>query len=64
MMAKRPAAGEADALLAKARTLAAGDPAVEARTLTAEAFTGSALDPVTAELAERAITLAAVSETR
>jgi hypothetical protein len=58
MMATRPAVGDADALLGEAWALAAGDPAAEARTLTAEAFNGSAIDPVTAELAERAITLA------
>jgi predicted ATPase/DNA-binding CsgD family transcriptional regulator len=52
------AAGEVDALLSEAWALAAGDPAAEARTLNAEAYNGTELDPITAELAERAITLA------
>ena len=50
--------GEADELLAQARALAGGDLAAEARLLTAEAFNGDDADPVTAELAERAIALA------
>ncbi len=58
LMAKPPAIGEVDALLREAWVLAAGDPAAEARTLNAEAYKGTELDPITAELAERAITLA------
>jgi predicted ATPase/DNA-binding CsgD family transcriptional regulator len=58
MMTAEPTAGEADALLARGWALAAGDPGAEARLLTAEAFNGADADPVTAELAERAVTLA------
>jgi predicted ATPase/DNA-binding CsgD family transcriptional regulator len=58
MMAWAPAAVEVDALLAEGWALAAGDPGAEARLLTAEAFNGEDTDPVTAELAERAIELA------
>src|SRR6185369_13242914 len=45
-------------LLARARALAGGSVAVEARLLTAEAYNGDDTDPVTAELTERAIVLA------
>ena len=58
LMATPRAPGEVDALLAEAWTLAAGDPASEARTLNAEAYNGPDRDPITAELADRAITLA------
>ena len=58
LMATAPAGGQAGELLARARALADGSVAVEARLLTAEAFNGDDIDPVTAELAERAIVLA------
>lgn len=58
LMATAPADGQADELLARGRALAGGNVAAEARLLTAEAYTGDDTDPVTAELAERAITLA------
>ncbi len=58
LMATPSPVGEVDALLAQAWALAAGDPAAEARTLTAEALNGDHRDPVTALLAERAIVLA------
>jgi hypothetical protein len=58
LMTTLPPAGQAGELLARARALAGGSVAVEARLLTAEAFNGDDLDPVTAELAERAIVLA------
>ena len=45
-------------LLAEAAALADGDPAAEARVVIADGFNGSRLDPVSAELAERGITLA------
>ena len=50
--------GQADELLARGWALAGGEPGAEARLLTAEAFNGEDTDPVTAELAERAIALA------
>jgi predicted ATPase/DNA-binding CsgD family transcriptional regulator len=58
MMATAPAAGEVHELLARGWALAAGVPGAEARLLTAEAFNGEDTDPVTGELAERAIALA------
>ena len=58
LMATPAPAGAAGALLTEARLLAVGDPAAEARVFTAEAFAGDDTDPVTAELAERAIELA------
>jgi predicted ATPase len=58
LMTTLPPASQAAELLAQARALAGGSMAVEARLLTAEAFSGDDLDPVTAELAERAIVLA------
>jgi hypothetical protein len=58
LMATRPAAGEAEALIAEALALAAGDRAAEARTLTAEAFNRAEADPAVVELVERAMTLA------
>ena len=58
LMATAPAAGLADELLARGRALAGGNVAAQARLLTAEAFNGDDTDPVTAELAERAIALA------
>jgi predicted ATPase/DNA-binding CsgD family transcriptional regulator len=58
LIATRPSTDAAAVFLAEARRLAAGDPAAEARVLTAEAYLGDDLDPVTTELAERALTLA------
>src|SRR5262249_37630873 len=58
MMTTQTAAGEAEALLAEARVMGAGDLAAEARTLVAEAFSRDDTDPLTAELSERALTLA------
>jgi predicted ATPase/DNA-binding CsgD family transcriptional regulator len=58
LMATRPATGEAEALLAEASELAAGDLSAEARTLTAEAFNRAEADPAVVELVERAMTLA------
>ena len=58
LMATAPPDGLADELLARGRALAGGNVAAQARLLTAEAYTGDDTDPVTAELAERAITLA------
>ena len=58
LMATAPAGGLADDLLARGRALAGGNVAAEARLLTAEAYNGDDADPVTAELAERAIALA------
>jgi predicted ATPase/DNA-binding CsgD family transcriptional regulator len=58
MLTTLPAAGEVDALLAEASGLAAGDLAAEARTITAEAFRYDEVDPVAAELIERALALA------
>ena len=45
-------------LLAEASALADDDPAAQARVVIADGFNGSRLDPVSAELAERGITLA------
>jgi predicted ATPase/DNA-binding CsgD family transcriptional regulator len=58
MMATAPADGLADELLARGWALAGGSVAAEARLLVAEAFNGDDIDPLTAELAERAIVLA------
>jgi len=58
LMAAPPPEDAMGALLAEAWVLAGGDPAAEARVLTAEAFNGTETDPVTAELAERAVTIA------
>ena len=58
LMSALPPAGQAAELVARARALADGSMAVEARVLAAEAFRGEDLDPVTAELAERAAVLA------
>jgi tetratricopeptide (TPR) repeat protein len=56
-MSSLPAPGEQQALLAEARALAFGDAGVEATVLTVVAR-GDDLDPVSAELAERAVELA------
>jgi hypothetical protein len=58
MMSTVHADGQAEVLLARGRALAGGNAAAEARLLTAEAFNGAELDPVSAELAARAIALA------
>jgi predicted ATPase/DNA-binding CsgD family transcriptional regulator len=58
MMAIRPGDGEVRELLAAAGALADGDGGAQARLLTAEAFRGDEFDPLTAELTDRAITLA------
>jgi predicted ATPase/DNA-binding CsgD family transcriptional regulator len=58
MMATAPPDDLADELLARGRALAGGNAAAQARLLTAEAYNGDDTDPVTAELAERAIALA------
>ena len=60
LMATAPAAGQAQALLTQGWALARADRTVaaEARLLAAEAFSRDEIDPVTAELTERAITLA------
>jgi predicted ATPase/DNA-binding CsgD family transcriptional regulator len=56
-MSELPPPSEKDALLAEARALAGGDARVEAALLTITAL-GEALDPASAELAERAVELA------
>jgi len=58
LMAMPPPVDEVGSMLARARVLAAGDPAAEARIFTAETFVGDHLDPVTVGLTERAVELA------
>lgn len=58
LMATGPAAGEVEALIAEGWSLAGDDLAAQVRLLTAEACNSSPADPVTAELIERALTLA------
>ena len=58
LMATAPPDGLARELIARGRALADGNMTAESRLLTAEAYTGGDLDPVTAELSERAIALA------
>ena len=58
LMAEPPPVDEVGSMLARARVLAAGDLAAEARIFTAETFAGDHLDPVTAGLTERAVELA------
>ena len=58
LMATAPTAGEADTLLVEARSLAGTDPTAHARLATAEAFNGAISDPATADLIQRAISLA------
>ncbi len=58
LMATSAAADEVTALLAEATRLAAGDPAAQARTLTAMAFSYDDADPAAVDLIERATTLA------
>ena len=58
LMATAPPAGLMRALITRGQGLAGGDVTAQSRLLTAEAYTGEDTDPVTAELAERAIALA------
>jgi hypothetical protein len=58
IIATPAAVGEVATLLAEATRLAAGDPAAQARTLTAMAFSHDDADPAAADLIERATTLA------
>jgi predicted ATPase/DNA-binding CsgD family transcriptional regulator len=58
IMAVPPPATEVDRLLARARPLAAGDPAAEGRILTAEAFALEEQDPAIGPMIERALELA------
>jgi hypothetical protein len=58
LMAVPPDPGEVEELQSRAWELGAGDDAAEARVFTAEAYRGASMDPVSAELADRAITLA------
>jgi predicted ATPase/DNA-binding CsgD family transcriptional regulator len=58
IMATRPGDGEVKELLAQGWALAADDASAQARLLTAEAFRGNEFDPLTAELVDRALTLA------
>jgi predicted ATPase/DNA-binding CsgD family transcriptional regulator len=58
LMATAPPGGLARELIARGRALADGNMTAESRLLIAEAYTGDDIDPVTAELAERAITMA------
>jgi predicted ATPase/DNA-binding CsgD family transcriptional regulator len=58
IMATRPGDGEVKELLAQGWALAADDVGAQARLLTAEAFRGNEFDPLTAELVDRALTLA------
>ncbi|WP_343240743.1 MULTISPECIES: LuxR C-terminal-related transcriptional regulator [unclassified Streptomyces] len=58
LMATGPAVGEVEALIAEGWSLAGDDLAAQVRLLTAEACNSSPADPVTAELIERALTLA------
>ena len=58
LMATAPPGGLARELIARRRALADGNMTAESRLLIAEAYTGDDVDPVTAELAERAIAMA------
>ncbi len=58
LMATPPDPGEVGELLGRAWELGAGDEAAEARVFTAEGYRGASTDPASAELADRAITLA------
>jgi predicted ATPase/DNA-binding CsgD family transcriptional regulator len=58
MMATRPGDDDMKELLARGWALAADDASAQARLLTAEAFRGDEFDPLTAELVDRALTLA------
>jgi predicted ATPase/DNA-binding CsgD family transcriptional regulator len=58
IMAEVPPPEVVDELIQEAVALAGGSPLAEPSILTAQAFSGDELDPVTQELAERAVTLA------
>jgi hypothetical protein len=58
IMAEVPPPEVVDELIQEATALAAGSPLAEPSILTAQAFNGDELDPVTQELAERAVALA------
>nr|WP_243875902.1 LuxR C-terminal-related transcriptional regulator [Streptomyces sp. 846.5] len=58
LMATEPAAGEAEALIARGWALADGDLTAHARLLVAESCHGAAADPATLQLVERALALA------
>jgi predicted ATPase/DNA-binding CsgD family transcriptional regulator len=58
IMADVPPASVVDDLIQEAVSVAGGSPLAEPSILTAQAFSGDDLDPVTRELAERAVTLA------
>lgn len=58
LMATQSAAGEVEALIAQGWALADGDLTAQARLLIAEACNGAVTDPATAQLVERALTLA------
>ena len=58
IMAEVPPPEVVDELIQEAVALAGGSPRAEPSILTAQAFNGDELDPVTQELAERAVTLA------
>jgi predicted ATPase/DNA-binding CsgD family transcriptional regulator len=58
LMATAPPDGLMRELITRGQGLAGGDVTAQSRLLTAEAYTGDDTDPVTAELAERAIALA------
>jgi predicted ATPase/DNA-binding CsgD family transcriptional regulator len=58
IMAEVPPPEVVDELIQEAVALAGGSPLAEPSILTAQAFNGDELDPVTQELAERAVTLA------
>ncbi len=58
IMAEVPPASVVDELIQEAVAVAGGSPRAEPSILTAQAFKGDDLDPVTRELAERAVTLA------
>jgi predicted ATPase/DNA-binding CsgD family transcriptional regulator len=58
IMAEVPPASVVDDLIQEAVAVAGGSPRAEPSILTAQAFSGDDLDPVTRELAERAVTLA------
>jgi hypothetical protein len=58
LMATVPAAGEAEALIARGWALAEGDLAAQARLLSAEAFSSDVADPITVHLIDRSLRLA------
>ena len=58
LMATRPEAGEAEALIAQGWALADGDLSARVRLLIAEAFNGAIADPATLAVVDQALTLA------